>query len=256
MVARLQTSAAAESGPDHDAARVPEGARVYAVGDIHGRADLLRRLHRKILDDAAQTRADRKVIVYVGDYVDRGPDSRAVIEMLIEEPLEGFECHHLKGNHEDLLLRFLETGEQGEVWMLNGARATLESYGVEWSDMAHDADGMEEMRRKFDDLMPVDHRRFFRELALYHREGDYLFVHAGIRPRVPLDRQRAHELMWIRDAFLDSEADHGCVVVHGHTIRQQPEVRANRIGIDTGAFHTGRLTALVMEGDERRFLTT
>ena len=259
MASRHQTPATAGPRPENAAARAPEGTRVYAVGDIHGRADLLGRLHRKILDDAADA-ADagprRLVVVYVGDYVDRGPDSFGVVEALIEKPLAGFERHHLKGNHEDFLLRFLETGSHGETWMMNGARATLESYGVEWSDMAYGADGLAAARQKFADAMPESHLRFFHGLEPKHREGDYLFVHAGIRPGVALDEQRAFDLMWIRDAFLDSDDDHGVVVVHGHTIAPAPEVRPNRIGIDTGAFQSNRLTALVVEGAERRFLVT
>lgn len=236
--------------------RAPEGTRVYAVGDIHGRADLLRRLHALIRDDAAGAEGARLVVVYVGDYVDRGPDSFGVVEMLLDAPLDGFERHHLKGNHEDFLVHFLETGEGGEVWMMNGARQTLESYGVEFSDIAYGAGGMAAARDKFRDFMPERHLAFFRGLELSHREGDYLFVHAGIRPGVPLDAQKPFDLMWIRDAFLDSQDDHGCVVVHGHTIEHAPQVMANRIGIDTGAFHSGRLTALVVEGETRRFLAT
>ena len=256
MASRHQTAGRPGARPEDIAARTPNGTRVYAVGDIHGRADLLRRLHRNILDDAEDARAARKVVVYIGDYVDRGPDSFGVVDMLIEEPLEGFERHHLKGNHEDFLLRFLESGADGEVWMMNGARATLESYGVEWSDMAYGPDGLAAARRKFADFMPESHLRFFHGLELRHSEGDYLFVHAGVRPGVPLAEQRPFDLMWIREAFLDSDADHGRVVVHGHTISPAPEVRPNRIGIDTGAFRSGRLTALVVEGVERRFLAT
>lgn len=255
MVSTHQTRGAPRPRPDV-AARGPEGTRIYAVGDIHGRADLLRRLNRKIRDDAAGAEDVRLVVVYIGDYVDRGPDSFGVVETLIEAPLEGFERHHLKGNHEDFLLRFLETGEHGEVWMMNGARATLQSYGVEWSEIVYAADGLAAAREKFRDFMPESHLRFFRGLEMHHREGDYLFVHAGIRPGVALEAQRPFDLMWIRDAFLDSQEDYGCVVVHGHSISPEPDVRPNRIGIDTGAFHSGRLTALVIEGDQRRFLTT
>ncbi len=256
MASRHQTAGRPAARAGDIAARTPNGTRVYAIGDIHGRADLLRRLHRNILDDAEDAGAARKVVVYIGDYVDRGPDSFGVVDMLIEEPLDGFERHHLKGNHEDFLLRFVEAGADGEVWMMNGARATLESYGVEWSDMAYGVDGLEAARRKFVDFMPESHLRFFHGLELWHSEGDYLFVHAGVRPGVPLAEQRPFDLMWIREAFLDSDADHGCVVVHGHTIEPAPEVRPNRIGIDTGAFRSGRLTALVVEGAERRFLAT
>jgi len=257
MASRHQRPGIDGSHPENVAARAPEGTRVYAIGDIHGRADLLGRLHRKILADAADATAMRKVVVYIGDYVDRGPDSFGVVNMLIEDPLDGFERHHLKGNHEDFLLRFLDPGAHDDgTWMLNGARQTLESYGVEWSDMAYGADGSAAARQKFADFMPESHRSFFQGLELSHREGDYLFVHAGIRPGVPVEAQRPFDLMWIRDAFLDSDADHGCVVVHGHSIVPEPEMRPNRIGIDTGAFRSNRLTALVVDGAERRFLHT
>jgi serine/threonine protein phosphatase 1 len=236
--------------------RTPEGTRVYAIGDIHGRSDLLRQLRGKIADDARAAKARRNVIVHVGDYVDRGPDSYGVVDMLIEEPLAGFESHHLKGNHEDLLVQFLDSGIHGESWMMNGARATLESYGVEWSDTAYGPDMLATARRKLGDLMPESHRRFFAGLEYHHREGDYLFVHAGVRPGIGLEDQNPFDLMWIRETFLESDADHGSVVVHGHSIRPEPVIRPNRIGIDTGAFRTGRLTALVLDADTRRFLST
>ncbi|MFQ5765163.1 MAG: metallophosphoesterase family protein [Rhodospirillales bacterium] len=237
-------------------ARAPEGSRVYAVGDIHGRADLLARLHRQIIEDAGDDAGLRRVVVYLGDYVDRGPQSFEVVEMLIREPLPGFERHHLKGNHEDFLVRFLETGEMGQIWMINGGNRTLASYGVDVWDMLSDFGALETARCKFRDALPESHRRFFAGLKLHHGEGDYLFVHAGLRPGRTLEEQSAHDMMWIREEFLNSDADFGQVVVHGHSISWEPEVRPNRIGIDTGAYRSSTLTALVLEGDERRFLET
>ena len=242
---------------------VPSGSRIYAIGDIHGRADLLSRLHGMILDDAAPDSPNatdtpdlRKVVVYVGDYVDRGPDSAGVIGMLIEEPLQGFESRHLKGNHEDMMIRFLESGDGGEMWMLNGGRDTLDSYGIGLSDISLFRGDMEALALAFRDSVPENHRAFLDGLQLHHREGDYLFAHAGVKPGVAIEDQSEKDLIWIRDEFTDSDADFGVIVVHGHSIRAEPEIKPNRIGIDTGAWRSTRLTALVLEGDTRRFLQT
>ena len=243
--------------------KAPSGSRVYAIGDIHGRSDLLRRLHAMILADAAPGSPDspdsgalRKVVVYVGDYVDRGPDGAGVIDILINQPLEGFESHPLKGNHEDMMIRFLESGEGGDMWLFNGGRDTLQSYGIEFSDMSLYLSEPEALAPVFRDAVPPSHRAFLNGLAIHHREGDYLFVHAGMRPGVALEDQSEQDLIWIRDEFTGSDADFGAIVVHGHSIRAEPEIRPNRIGIDTGAWRSNRLTALVLEGDTRRFLQT
>ncbi len=243
----------AVSGPIH---RVPSATRVYAVGDIHGRADLLRRLRNAISEDAGMAARARNVIVYLGDYVDRGPSSRDVIELLLNEPLSGFEEIHLKGNHEQFMLEFLDEPGIGAHWYPNGGDTTLASYGVgRGASMAGRAGfsaDRDQLRRK----LPVEHLAFLRSLEMYHVEGDYLFVHAGIRPGRPLEQQEPRDLLWIRNEFLSSGVDHGCCVVHGHSISSDPEIRSNRIGIDTGAFYTGRLTGLVLDGAERRILQT
>ena len=248
-------------------ARVPDGRRVYAIGDIHGRDDLVRRLHRRIVEDAAQATngADGaigkdlvNVVVYLGDYVDRGPGSRQVINLLLETPLEGFEAIHLKGNHEDFLLRFWEEGSGGDAWLRNGGLDTLCSYDVEFFDLdlGLARGDLAEVRRRLRHALPVGHLEFLRGLARWHVEGDYLFVHAGLRPGVPLDRQQDQDLFWIRYEFLNSGADFGKVVVHGHTIAPEVEVAPNRIGIDTGAYYSGRLSCLVLEGTTRRLIHT
>jgi serine/threonine protein phosphatase 1 len=239
-----------------DIYRVPDAARVYAVGDIHGQLQLLRELRHMIADDAKAGGRERNVVVYLGDFIDRGPDSRGVIELFLDETLDGFEEIHLKGNHEDYMVQFLQDPTVGESWYLNGGDTTLMSYGV---DRTAAAPGQGRFAAMSDDLrrkLPVQHLAFLRSLDLYHVEGDYLFVHAGIRPGRPIESQKGYDLMWIRDEFLSSKADHGCCVVHGHSIRPEPDMRPNRIGIDTGAFYTGRLTALVLDGAERRFLHT
>lgn len=238
-------------------ARVTEDTRVYAIGDIHGRADLLADLLEMIRADAARAPEGRQVLITLGDHVDRGEWTRHVVDMLLEDPLPGAELVTLKGNHEQLLLRFLEEPEAvGRLWLGNGGDATLRSYGIEPSRYRRLADGWRRMSHLFAEALPAAHRRFFENLRLHHGEGGYLFVHAGIRPGVPLAEQTAETLLWVRDPFLSSEADHGAVVVHGHTIAWAPEERPNRIGIDTGAFMTGRLTCLVLAGEERRFLST
>ena len=236
--------------------RVPEGSRVYAVGDIHGRSDLLRRLHEMVLDDARETAPSRKVIVYLGDYVDRGWDSRGVIDLLLDEPLPGFEGFYLRGNHDDWLLEFLAGTGSDVDWLSNGGDTTLDSYGVVLPALAVGREDIDDVRRALREKLPRRHFEFLSALVLTHVEGDYLFVHAGIRPGVPLEEQDRDDLIWIREEFLESNVDHGKLVVHGHTPSSQVQVRANRIGIDTTAFASSRLTCLVLEDDERRFLQT
>lgn len=235
---------------------MPAGARVYAVGDIHGRADLLSEMHGLILADAAASDAERRVVVYLGDYVDRGLESRQVVDLLLDEPLAGFESVHLKGNHEEFMLVFLEDTGVATGWLNNGGNATLYSYGVGLGDAASMAERVEAAQADLAGKLPPRHLRFLDSLRLSHEEGDYLFVHAGIRPGIPLERQREEDILWIRDDFLDSTRDHGKVIVHGHSITSEPEVLPNRIGIDTGAFGSGTLTCLVLEGAERDFLFT
>jgi serine/threonine protein phosphatase 1 len=233
--------------------RVPEGERVYAVGDLHGRIDLLVAMQRLIQADAAARPPARLSVVYLGDYVDRGLDSPAVIDRLIDHPLPGFASIHLLGNHEDTMLRFHD-GElaMAASWLHYGGQETLRSYGIAISRGV----SLEGLRERLAHALPARHLAFLRGLALQHRAGDYLFVHAGIRPGLALDKQRRDDLLWIREPFLASLADHGVTVVHGHTITAEPERHGQRIGIDTGAYATGRLTALVLEGEEQRFLQT
>ena len=238
------------------APRIPEGSRVYVIGDIHGRADLLDRLHGLIMADARAHPAARKLAVYLGDYLDRGYQSREVIECLLACPLEGFKAVHLGGNHEKVMLDFLDDPGIGLNWLMIGGDATLYSYGVAKAPRAHQLDDLEAVQRAFRDALPQSHLDFYRGLGSYHVEGDYLFVHAGVRPGVALDAQEARDLIWIRDEFLNSAADHGKMVVHGHSIVERPECHSNRIAIDTGAFATGRLTCLVLDGEARAFLGT
>lgn len=237
-------------------AAVPAATRVYAIGDIHGQADLLARLHGQIQRDALDFDGDRLVVVYLGDYVDRGLKSREVIDCLIDRPLNGFESIYLKGNHEEALLDFLADPRRGADWMAYGGDATLLSYGVGLEGPRTHPATLERAREILKRNLPARHLDFFRNLRLSHEEGDFLFVHAGIRPGVKPNEQSAHDMLWIRNDFLDSRADFGKVVVHGHSISGTPEERPNRIGIDTGAFMSDCLTAVVIEDAAHRFLQT
>ncbi len=237
------------------AAHVPAGTRVYAIGDSHGRVDQLRALHRLILADRQTSMpVDRQVVVYLGDYIDRGEHSKELVELLVNEPLEEFERVHLMGNHEVFLLQFLRQRSMAMSWLMNGGDATCRSYGVDPARPPQVADRLGWLQDSMIRNLPDSHRQFLESLVLSHVEGDYLFVHAGIRPGVPLDTQEPQDLMWIREPFLSSRQDYGKVVVHGHTPSQKPVDVGNRIGIDTGACYGGVLTALVLENDSRRYL--
>ncbi|WP_448188329.1 metallophosphoesterase family protein [Azospirillum sp. sgz301742] len=237
-------------------AAVPRGLRVYAIGDVHGRLDLLDRMLDQIDEDGAAAPDLVKYIVYLGDYVDRGAHSSGVIERLAAGPPPGFGAIPLKGNHEASMLEFLEDISVGPNWMTYGGTATLASYHVQPPHADSPPEDLKHAQEMLRLALPPTHLAFLGSLRTSVTIGDYLFVHAGVRPGMPLDRQREDDLLWIREDFLRSTADHGKVVVHGHTITPEPEVRPNRIGIDTGAFATHRLTCLVLEGTERRFLVT
>ena len=238
-------------------AQVPPGVCVYAVGDIHGRADLLFHMHQLIIEDAnLLTPGTDRLVIYVGDYVDRGLESRQVVDLLLHQRLEGFHPVHLLGNHDAWLLSFLIDAKIGATWLRYGGDATLHSYGVRLRPPVDDLLYYEELQAELRERLPRRHIEFLEELELSYETGDYLFVHAGVRPSVPLDRQTADDLLWIREPFLSSRRDLGKVVVHGHTVEAEPAVRHNRIGIDTGACWTGCLTCLVLEERGYRFLNT
>lgn len=230
---------------------VPEGQFVVAIGDLHGRIDLFEQLLPRIEDVARKSASRHKTLIFVGDYVDRGSRSADLVERLLQG-FEGYETVFLKGNHDETLLQFLGDPAVGDVWRNFGGLDTLRSYGV-----VH-APGQDwaETRNAFALALPQSHIQFFKNLKLQHTVGDYLFVHAGVKPYVPLQEQTEQDLLWIREEFLESKANFGRIVVHGHTPTREPVVRHNRIGIDTGAYMSGKLTALVLEGRERQFLTT
>ena len=235
---------------------VPAGELVYAIGDIHGRSDLLSRILALIEQDAASHDASQKTLIFMGDYVDRGPESRGVIETLLHGLPKHFKGRFLKGNHEQLLLDVLRDPQRVEHWRRNGGDATMRSYGVDVHLLQTAEARPERWRDAFVDALPQSHLAFLQGLRLQHTVGDYFFVHAGVRPGVPLGMQSANDLLWIRGDFLESTGPFGKVVVHGHTPGPEPVVKSNRIGIDTGAVFTGRLTALRLINDEVSFLQT
>ncbi|KIL99183.1 serine/threonine protein phosphatase [Paramagnetospirillum magnetotacticum MS-1] len=243
----------------HHPHRVPSGTRVYAIGDIHGRLDLLDELLARVCDDAGESPASRVVVVFLGDLIDRGAQSCAVVERVIDGapaqgPLAGARYVCLRGNHEDTMLQFLADFSVGPRWFRNGGLEAIRSYvGEVDSRLALDYPRLQKMLYR---ALPTHHLRFLSSIPTWHEEGDYLFVHAGVRPGVPLDRQDPFDLMWIREPFLGATETLGKMVVHGHTVVAEPEMRPHRIGIDTGAYRTGRLTALVLEEDRQRFLST
>jgi serine/threonine protein phosphatase 1 len=233
----------------------PAGQTAYVVGDIHGRLDLLDQLLERIRRDIAERRPEKTLLVFLGDLLDRGPDSAGVVERLRTYRRDGVRAIFLLGNHEEVLLRIV-AGEAQLIpsWLRFGGAQCLRSYGGDPLRIATlgDAAAVEAIRA----VIPPEHLEFIGSFADTCRFGDYLFVHAGIRPGVELDQQTQQDLRWIREPFLADETDHGFVVIHGHTIRPEIEERPNRIGIDTGAYATGVLTALVIDGPERRHLDT
>ena len=229
-------------------ASLPPNQRVYAIGDVHGCLDRLAAMHALIAADLAERPVREPLLVHLGDYVDRGPDSAGVVGQLAGRvAMPDVPTVNLMGNHEHMMLDAVATGdtEAVELWLANGGTESLVSWGVPRSAQPRD----------WPSYLPTPHLLFLRDLAVYHEAGGYLFVHAGVRPGIPLAQQSRHDLMWIREPFLSSKGSFGAVVVHGHTPRQEPVVRPNRIGIDTGAVIGGVLTCVVLEADRLGFIT-
>jgi len=238
-------------------ARTPPGLRIYAIGDVHGCADLLAEMHVRIAGDLTRRPVADWRVVHVGDYIDRGPESSRVLDMLADysdNPHAEFLC----GNHDAFLIEFLRGGGlQGfEVWMRNGGVQTLENYGLDGSRHASwlNERPLDRLRGELDAAMGAKVKAFLDDLDLMIRYGDFVFVHAGLRPGVSLELQEPMDLMWIRDEFLLDPTDHGAVVVHGHTPVNEVDVQPNRIGIDTGAVFSGTLTCLVLQDADRALL--
>ena len=232
---------------------IPEGQRVYAIGDIHGRDDLFAQMIDMIRADNAKRHPAKITLILLGDLVDRGPDSAGVVDRAMRLKDEFADTRLLIGNHEECFLAAL-TGDVRRLryFMRIGGDATIRSY---WRDDASLADAsFEEVAARMPTLVPAEHVDFLGNGEDVIEVGDYAFVHAGVRPGVPLDKQSLSDLRWIRDEFLDDLGDHGKMIVHGHSITSEPDEQANRIGIDVGAFKSGRLAALGLDGADRWYL--
>jgi serine/threonine protein phosphatase 1 len=235
--------------------RGPKGRRAYVVGDVHGRLDLLDELLKDIHAEIDREKPAKVLLLFLGDLIDRGPNSAQVVERLRTYRHRDVRPVFLLGNHEEVLLRIL-AGEMEHLpgWLRFGGAQCLESYGADprLIGAASDESAVSSIR----EAIPDQHVAFLRTFVDTCRFGDYLFVHAGIRPGIALDQQRQADLRWIREPFLSDDTEHGFVVVHGHTISPEVDERPNRIGIDTGAYRSGVLTALAVEGDRRWYLKT
>lgn len=239
-------------GKSRNRAHAPDGERIYAIGDIHGAVDALDRLLEKIEKDAGGL--DQAQLIFLGDYVDRGADSKGVIERLVALKKKYKNAVFLKGNHEAVMLDFLSDPEAALEWLEWGGDQTLRSYGVAGA-LTKSGD---DLSKALADALPRSHRDFLNGLSLKHIAGDYLFVHAGIRPGVAIDDQDDDDLMWIRRRFHDANPDErpDKVVVHGHHPTKKPVDAGWRIGVDTGACWSGMLTAVCLTGDKRKFIST
>ena len=239
------------------AATVPEGRRIYAVGDIHGRADLLEKLLQTIRADALGGPASEKpILIFLGDYIDRGFQSKEVIDLLLGDLVSPFETLFLKVNHDAAMLHFLVEPAMGPRWAEFGGAETLVSYGVRPPRSRTSLDDWALASDQLNSLLPSAHLVFLKNLDLSVRIGDYMFVHAGVRPGVDLARQSEQDMLWIREEFLNDKRPIGAVVVHGHTPATRPYRDSRRIGIDTGAYLSGRLTAARFEHEVVDFLST
>jgi serine/threonine protein phosphatase 1 len=231
------------------------GRLVYAVGDVHGRLDVLGPLVHDIAEDAMSANTGgRPLLIFLGDYVDRGAASKGVVDLVLQ--MKGwakFEVRTLKGNHEEALLQFLAEPMFGQTWLDHGGAATLASYGVEPPAQRTDPEAWAKTRDAFA-LALAEHRAFYETLELMITVGDYAFVHAGVRPGVPLDQQAERDLLWIRQEFLAQRGRFEKVIVHGHTPMQAPQLTPFRLGVDTGAYATGVLTAVRLEGETQRVM--
>jgi serine/threonine protein phosphatase 1 len=232
-----------------------DGRLVYAVGDVHGRLDVLQPLVLELARDYARTApAERPILIFLGDYVDRGPSSAGVIDLILRLADEDlFEVRTLKGNHEEAFLTFLDDPAFGETWMGHGGAQTLSSYGI-LTPSRNEPEAWIAARDALVEALPPRHAEFLLKLQLMTTVGDYAFVHAGVRPGAPLARQTAHDLMWIRYEFLDSAGPFEKVIVHGHTPSEAPQVTPWRLGIDTGAYATGILTAVRLDDAGARMI--
>lgn len=253
MISKLFRSKPKVTAPSAPA--VPDGTVVWAVGDIHGRFDLLLPLVEAMAADLHASRADRKMVIFLGDYIDRGPDSRGVLRLLAGlSRSQGVEWRFLKGNHEQAMLEFLEDPSRGARWCEYGGDRALQSWGLRVPELAHRTEAWARVAADLRHKLTAQELGFLEDLELSVTVGDYFFAHAGARPGLALDRQTSEDLLWIRETFLESRTGFEQVVVHGHTPTKAVHADHRRIGIDTKAYDSGVLTALRLEGQERRLL--
>lgn len=244
-----------EASQPLDTAAVPEGRRIYAIGDVHGRNDLLQQLIEKIIDDDFKRGEISSELIFLGDLIDRGPDSAGVIETAMQLKRDLGNVRFLMGNHEEVYLK-AATGDEKATRFFNriGGKETILSYEIsmkEYMDLDNAA-----LAERLPGLIPTNHIDFVKDFEDQIIVGDYAFVHAGVRPGVSLDEQKPKDLRWIREEFLSVKEPHEKVIVYGHTINDDVVEKSNRIGIDTGAYYTEKLTALALEGDQRWYLDT
>lgn len=245
------------AAPRRRPSATPEDTVVWAVGDVHGRLDLLSPLVDAMVADLQASAARRKVIVFLGDYIDRGPDSKGVLDLLIGLRTRGmFELHFLRGNHEDRMEAFLVDPAYGPGWRDYGGREALQSYGVVAPIDKSDTEAWEAAHQALNAAVDREQRTFLADQSYSVSIGDYFFAHAGAEPGVALDEQDPQQLMWVRQSFLDHPAPFERMVVHGHTPTEAVHADHRRIGIDTGAYATGVLTGLRLEGEKRELLQT
>lgn len=253
MISRLFKPRAQVSAPASPA--IPAGTVVWAVGDIHGRLDLLRPLVEAMTADLRESPAERKMVIFLGDYIDRGPESRGVLRLLSGlASTEGVEWRFLKGNHEQAMLEFLDDPSAGPRWCEHGGDQALRSWGLRVPALAHKTEAWAVVAADLRHKLTKPKLRFLETLELSVTVGDYFFAHAGARPGIALDRQAPQDLMWIRQPFLNSQTAFERVVVHGHTPSADVHADQRRIGLDTKAYATGLLSAVRLEGQERTLL--
>jgi serine/threonine protein phosphatase 1 len=233
---------------------LPPGHRIYAIGDVHGCRTHLAALLEKIRSDVSTRQASHVTLVYLGDYIDRGPDSAGVLALAMSNVSWADQTVRIKGNHEEMLERFLAEPSYGMAWRQFGGVPTLASYGIETRSFQLGRE-LEQVSRDLSRAMPTEHHNFIRSLVYSHTEGGYFFCHAGVRPGVALEQQQPADLCWIRHEFLSSLEEFGLMIVHGHSPVEAPEVHPNRVNVDTGAYATGCLSCAVLEGERIDFIS-
>lgn len=234
---------------------LPENTRIYCIGDIHGRLDLITQLMKRI-QYHAQHFAGKIIIVYLGDYIDRGPQSKGVIDFILHNTQPNMHYVYLRGNHEQTLLDFLHNEAVGKSWLSYGGHTTLASYGVAITKIPTKPTDFLALQSQLRAKLPATHYQFLLQTQLFYSVGSYFFVHAGINPHYSLAKQRPEDLLWIRDEFIHTKKPFEKIIVHGHTITDAAELLPHRIGIDTGAYLTGVLTSLALQGNQQRIIQT